>query len=542
VTSALNIAQSQATLCPLIVKTSLLSPLVGLATATLTLFACATGTDNQNIGSPSTGGSAGSAGANGEMGTAGSATTNGSAGTSSAGMGGTTAGTNGSSGNAGEGGASGASTAGGSGSAGESGTAGMAGTSGMNGMSGSAGASGSSGTGGTSGAGGTSGTGGTAGTGGTGGMGGSGGVSGSSGSGGFQTCATGSSLATPIILPVDIIWMVDNSSSMQPAITEITNGLNNFANLIGNSSLDYKVIMLSLRGKTPQMIGGSNRYPVCIPSPLAGDNNCGNGTHFFQSSIDVRSTQPYEQFLGTLGQTAGYMVGETKGGDPWKDQLRANSVKSMVFVTDDDSRLGADYFLNFPGGKNPFNSLTLPPGILKPTWNNLFANWIAHGIYGWGSLSDPSVKCEYPDTTKPPSAGQAYTDLILASGGSRAQICADAQNWTTFFNNVAKSVIDTSKIACEIPLPPPPNGEVLNPAKINVTLKTPSTEQLIYQVDGPAGPTPCNGTAGGWYYDNATNPTQVILCPASCTQANQIVGIDKEGGVEVTFGCSTIKP
>src|SRR5207302_1020330 len=116
--------------------------------------------------------------------------------------------------------------------------------------------------------------------------------------------------------------------------------------------------------QSPVSIGGSNRYPVCIPPPLAGDASCGDGVRFFQSSIDIRSTQPLEQFLGTLGQTAGYTMMDAKGGEAWAMHLRPQATKTIVVVSDDNARLSATQFETFPGGKNPYNSLTLPPGIL----------------------------------------------------------------------------------------------------------------------------------------------------------------------------------
>src|ERR1700761_8266488 len=70
-------------------------------------------------------------------------------------------------------------------------------------------------------------------------------------------CAAASEQADVTVLPVDIVWMVDNSSSMAPAITQIQQGLNAFAATIEGSGLDYQVIMLSLRGATsPVSVGG----------------------------------------------------------------------------------------------------------------------------------------------------------------------------------------------------------------------------------------------------------------------------------------------
>ncbi len=139
-------------------------------------------------------------------------------------------------------------------------------------------------------------------------------------------------------LPVDIIWVVDNSVSMAPAIEEVQNGLDDFAALVDSRALDYRVILLSLRGQGLLSIGGSNRYGVCIPPPLSADNACGDGPRFFHVSVDIRSTQPIEQLLGTLGQTAGYTALDSRGSEPWLQLLRPEATKTLVLVTDDNAR------------------------------------------------------------------------------------------------------------------------------------------------------------------------------------------------------------
>jgi hypothetical protein len=348
-------------------------------------------------------------------------------------------------------------------------------------------------------------------------------------------CATASEQATIAKLPVDIIWVVDNSASMQPAIDEVKKGLNNFAALIAAKNLDYKVIMLSLRGKVATEIGGSFRYPVCIPAPLAGDNNCSNGPRFFQSSVDIRSTQPLEQFLGTLGQTAGYTPGEPRGGDPWKQELRPEATKTIVVVTDDNARLTANDFENFAGGKNPFNTLSLPPGILHPSWNKLFDGYVFSGLYGWGSNADPDVPCKYADGTTPPSAGPTYTMLVNKTGGVRAKLCNGNAAWEPFFDAVAQAVDNTAKLSCEITIPTPPSGQI-DPTQVNVALVSGPDQTLLPGVDGPAD---C-GVDGGWYYDDPVMPKKVILCKASCDAAQAMLGPDKSGGIEVLFGCKTV--
>jgi hypothetical protein len=351
-----------------------------------------------------------------------------------------------------------------------------------------------------------------------------------------SACATSVQEATTTQLPVDIVWMVDNSASMLPAITEVKDGLNDFAALIAAKNLDYRVIMLSLRSKTsPVVINGSNRYPVCIPPPLAGDNNCGDGPRFFQSSVDIRSTQPLEQFLGTLAQTEGYKVGQERGGDPWADKLRPEATKTLVVVTDDDARLSPVDFETFPGGKNPFNSLILPPGILDASWNGLFTDYVFSGIYGWGSDVDPNVKCTYSDGTMPPKPGVNYTTLVTKTGGVRAQICDESAAWGPFLDAVAQAVLETSKLACDVAIPQPESGD-LDPDAVNVQLVANDMPTTLVKVAnaGACGP------GGGWYYDNDAAPTKVILCPTSCDQAQAAVGPGKTGRIEILFGCATI--
>ncbi len=337
-------------------------------------------------------------------------------------------------------------------------------------------------------------------------------------------------------LPVDIIWVVDNSISMAPAIDEVIRGLNTFAGVVGSRGLDYRVVLLSLRNVLRNVtVPDGRRYAVCIPAPLAGNALCGNGPRFFHSSVDIRSTQPLEQLLGTLGQTMGYTAADPRGGEAWRAFLRPAASKSIVVVTDDQSRLSADLFETFRGGTNP-NSRTfdLPPGLLDPSWGGLFTNYTFSGIYGWGDAANPAVRCMYPGGTSAASSGAVYSTLVSRRGGVRARICDGASTWAPFFDRIATAVERTSRIACDLAIPTPPGGSVLDPRLVNVVVRG-TTETLIGKVANAAA---CRST-GGWYYDNEARPTRVTLCPASCDRANE----ELRGGsaaIEVQFGCITI--
>lgn len=350
-------------------------------------------------------------------------------------------------------------------------------------------------------------------------------------------CAATAVTATPQALPVDIVWMVDNSSSMQPAVAAVTAGLNDFASTIGAKGLDYKVILLSLRSKTsPITVAGGTRYPVCIPQPLAGDANCGDGPRFVHDAIDVKSTQPLEQLLGTLGQTTGYTPGTERGAEPWRGALRDGATKTIVLVTDDNSRLSASDFESFVGGTNPHNSgLKLPPGVLDASWKGLFTDYVFSSIYGWGSDVDPGVTCTYSGGAVPPASGSVYTTLVKKTGGVRAKICDGAAAWAPFWDAVATAVVKTSKIACDLTIPVPASG-TLDPGAVNVQVTAGGATTKLAKVPDAAG---C-GAGPGWYYDSELDPKKVILCPSSCADANKVVGAAKGGAIEVLFGCQTI--
>ncbi|HQY62033.1 MAG TPA: hypothetical protein PK141_11605, partial [Polyangiaceae bacterium] len=105
----------------------------------------------------------------------------------------------------------------------------------------------------------------------------------------FEACASTAVEAKRDPLPVDIVWIVDNSASMAPAVAEVQAGLNAFAAFVGTKGLDYKMVMLSLRGDGPTTIGGQLLYPVCVPPPLGGVD-CADGPNFRHASLNVLST------------------------------------------------------------------------------------------------------------------------------------------------------------------------------------------------------------------------------------------------------------
>jgi hypothetical protein len=301
-------------------------------------------------------------------------------------------------------------------------------------------------------------------------------------------CAETSSQAQSGVLPADIIVVVDNSGSMDLEEDWVQNNMNAMVTAITSTGIDAHVVMIDQN--------------TCVPAPLGSgscpnDENLPHYRHVFES---IGSTNGLEKLLQTYPQ--------------WQPSLRANATKTIVIVTDDDSDLGAGAF-------------TSQLVALDPT----FMGFKFDGIV---SFDDPILACLNfgPCCGISAAEGSVYKDLVNQTGGVIGDLCQ--QNFGPVFTDIATAVVSGSQIDCVYDIPDPGNGQMIDPTKVNVEYKpSPSApEEPIYNV--PGGAADC-GPAGGWYYDDPTNPTQILLCPASCDH----VQMSTDGSVSVIFGCET---
>lgn len=341
----------------------------------------------------------------------------------------------------------------------------------------------------------------------------------------IQACAGTSIVAELAALPVDIVWVVDNSSSMADEIAAVREGINAFATQLSETSIDYHLVMLSKRGAAQ----AGDLWPVCVPMPLAAAD-CGDNQRFLHSDFPkegIKSVQPLEQLLGSLDQTQGYKIGDSggRGGSPWRDFLRQDSSKAIVVVSDDNSRLSSSAFLNTNGGavstvSGGSTTCQVPPGLKKPYWNGLFDHLVVHAMVG--------------------PTGATYRELAELTGGTVADIAqaggAQSPAWNAFFEAVATQVVSAAQISCSVPIPTPPAGQTLDPTRVNVAVSSndaPGGKRALGQVPGQAA---CANDAG-WYFDDAT--THVQLCPAACAEMNAVLD-PAQRGADVIFGCETV--
>ena len=292
-------------------------------------------------------------------------------------------------------------------------------------------------------------------------------------------CAATSAAAAIKVLPVDIIWFVDTSGSMDFETKTVQNNLNAFAKSIATSGLDYRVIMVG---------DGSD---ICVPPPLGG-SGCKDGPRYMHIKMSVGSDDGLEKLIQAYPK--------------YQKFLRPDSLRHFVAVTDDNSDKSAKWFLSQVAAlKNP----GFPKGFI-------FHSIVAYGDIFWiGCITGAKV-------------GAEYLSLTAGTKGVKAKVCET--NWNPIFTALAKGVTANTKVPCTYTIPSPGKGKVIDPNKVNVSF-TPQGGKgtTVPKVKNAAA---CKNFAG-WYYDNDVKPTAVVLCPTFCKSLGN-------GKLKVLFGCKTI--
>jgi hypothetical protein len=121
------------------------------------------------------------------------------------------------------------------------------------------------------------------------------------------------------------------------------------------------------------------------------------------------------------------------------------------------------------------------------------------------------------------AAGGTTQAFLVDTGGNVNQQFLDAMN-----------AIRHDALGCQYQIPTPTDGSTPNFDEVNVVYQPMGGNAQTFPNVMDMASCPANGD--GWYYDDNANPTQIILCPTSCT----LVEGDSTGEVDVTLGCSTV--
>ncbi len=325
----------------------------------------------------------------------------------------------------------------------------------------------------------------------------------------FEGCVAVDEVAKNTFQPADVIFAVDNSPSMRDEIEWTRQNLNAFSQKIADEGLDPHIVMIScLPGDCD---GHPNNWGICVDDPLGALGGCPDGGPYADSNppaylhIDLRI--PSQKALSRIIDTY----------DQWKPSLRPTAVTHFVVITDDGSDWTAQQF------EDALASLS--PAVTNYHFHSIFSYL---GKEDACAISSTEPCCTY---AAPSGEGVAYKELVADTGGVGADLCA--QDFDPVFQQFATSVIASAQLSCEWVIPAPPSGETLNPNMVNLDfVDGDGSRTRIGRVPGVAD---CANVDNGWYYDDLTNPTKVLVCPSTCTWIQGKPG----SKIDIQFGCAT---
>lgn len=359
-----------------------------------------------------------------------------------------------------------------------------------------------------------------------------------------SACAQQSAEATLVKKPVDVVFIIDNSCSMTQEIISVEQNINvNFAQIIGASGIDYRVIMIAEQGPA------NPDESICVGPPLGG-TNCpvaanvapvNNPPLFYHyDNNDVESHDSWCKMINWYDKPDRYGLAPTG----WREWLRPESYKAFVEITDDgvgctagtwtyqdmdDIAMGQTAAQQFDA-----DLLARDPAMFGTAADR---NYIWYSILGMPPNPANPTKAWDPTeamtTGLCPSGidpGTGYQALSILTGGLRFPVCEGA-GFDVVFQEIAKGVIKGAKVSCEFDVPPaPPGKEIdLNTVEIEYTPGGGGIPGKFSQVSSAAQ---CKPNA---FYIEAG---KIKLCPDTCT----LVENDTAAKVQILFGCKSDIP
>lgn len=335
---------------------------------------------------------------------------------------------------------------------------------------------------------------------------------------------------------VDIVFVIDNSASMIEEIAAIRTNINqNFAALIRQSGVDFRVVLLSLYGS-----GGTT---ICIDPPLSGAS-CSEGLYatnsdtFFHYNLEVASGDA----LCLLLYAFDHPDPEQRAPQGFGTWLRPDAEKVFVVITDDSAscryRGGQDAVAFGVVDSDPYEDallfhrtlLSLAPAQFAAPPRPPYRFYSIVGIAPAGPAADAWFPDQplNPDTCETaPSAGLVYQATSILTDALRYPVC-EGRSFDAVFRVLARDVIEASKVACVFQLPRAPDEQAIDVATVRVEYHAEAQPQnLLEQVPDASR---CN--ARSFYLTG----DRIELCPQAC----KAVQTDPSTEINVLYGCSAI--
>jgi hypothetical protein len=337
-------------------------------------------------------------------------------------------------------------------------------------------------------------------------------------------------------LPLDIVFVIDNSGSMEDEIAAVRANINlNFAALIEASGADFRVIMLSQYGPA-----GTS---VCIEPPLAGAGcELGavgtNSARFFHYDVLIDSHDAFCKILDTFDRPS--MDGRAPLG--WQAFLRPDAQKAFVLITDDNASctLHGDIEVSFGAAEaDPFEDALMfhsallarspaqfgmPPDVRYQLYS--FVGLSPHEMASQPWFPHEAISEQPCDTA--PSPGTSYQALSVITDALRYPVC-EGRGFDAVFRVLAQNVVESVKADCTFELPTAPMDQVIDISRISLRYE-PGDDGATQQIEQVSDASACH--ARGFYIADA----QLELCSEACT----LVQSDPAAQIEVLYGCTYV--
>jgi cysteine-rich repeat protein len=349
-------------------------------------------------------------------------------------------------------------------------------------------------------------------------------------------CAFGSYSAVQRKRAVDIMLVVDNSSSMDEYIKAIVARINHdFAAILAEAEVDYRVIVISRHGAVDHSTGNAcDDHGVCIEPPLAAGACDPNAPpketeRFKHYSVCIDSTDALVKvrraFDGTevsryfsAPRSLATIAGSAAGFQQW---LRDGAFRTFIIVSDDDSEIRDTDFVHWLYSLDPryFGTAAEP-------------NWRFHSIVNLAeNPNDPYAAWApgaglveqgcWDDTNR--WIGADYQRLSMQSGGLRFPYCRN-DNYNAVFRSVAASVTESATLPCTFAPTQTTEGGSADFSRVLVVYESGRFKRTLTRVARRAS---C--VDDGFYVLDG----EIKLCPLICDE----VASDADASIKTLVAC-----
>ena len=364
--------------------------------------------------------------------------------------------------------------------------------------------------------------------------------------------------ADQVLLPSDIIFVIDNSGSMGEETASVEQNINtNFAQIIGASALDYQVIMVTRHG--------TSNTQVCIGPPLSNSTNCSQPPgevpgQFYHYNAQIESHDALCSALDTLYGSAAGGRADLDGNhvNGWYAVLRQEAVKVFVAITDDGidchcpstgsygcTSPALDLFDiddndNDPDGKTVAEDWDQKLMALAPAQFGTLAdrNYVFYSIVGMQENTNPQDPYQWYDPIVESTCGTAcvapgtgYQWLSMGTQVLRFPVSQYA-SYDSVFQDMAAGVVEGAQVPCDINITDP-QGQELDWNTVKVVY-TPGDGAGDEKFDNVGSEGACGLTESGFWVDEVN--LVVHLCPNTCG----VVTDDNDAELNVVIDCGGI--